>query len=175
MKLRIFMVIATLFGLAQAAWAQSNEIQESDFPCALVLCFANPQGAWAEPACHPPMNWLMNLLRNRRGFPQCRFAEGGGATFQSEPNVDCAPGFTAEQSSDEYTGVQYSGMCVRRVPSCNEAVDPKLGASCLGNAGDSETPVSYFYRYAAPKGVTLFSTTVQNKNGNVMKYFFNLR
>lgn len=65
------------FGVVVAA-PVAAEIPRDTWPCALLLCLANPAGPKAEGECVPPINWLYSLLRRGKPFPTCAMDESKG-------------------------------------------------------------------------------------------------
>ncbi|KVN48763.1 hypothetical protein WT12_08435 [Burkholderia territorii] len=163
----------------------SGDIQEPDFPCALIICFANPAGATAEPKCGTPVNWLIdNFIKKFRPWPQCIFKDpfGTQVTYANQAHVACPAGFTAETTSSAVIwGMNnFTGVCLRPVPTCEttgrNAFSPTVnGSACYtyNIYNDYGSIVqSYHYEYVIPpNGVTTYSMHISNSTYNNTFYF----
>lgn len=166
--------------------ATTGDVQQKDYPCAIVLCLANPKGPMAEEKCKPPVRWLItNFVDKAKPWPACLNQDGSAiAQYQSQQHIECPSGFTAEQASTEYGGMVFTGVCLRAVPTCAvrgaNAYSPSIaGAACYtvqveGNYNDhymQSTTVSVEAVIPA-SGVTSYAMTLTG--GNRESFFFNL-
>ncbi|KHS09433.1 hypothetical protein BMD20_29640 [Burkholderia multivorans] len=165
----------------------TGDIQEPDFPCALVICFANPKGPTAESKCNPPVSWLIdNFIKKFRPWPQCIFkdADNTQVSYGSQPHVDCPAGFTAETVSTGILGMlggnNYTGVCLRPVPTCKTTGPNAFTSTAAGSAcytynvyNDYGSIVaSYHYEYViAARGVTNYSMRISNSKYDNTFYF----
>ena len=198
---KLFVTAALAFGVYGSASAQQSvlpgsfipnfngDIQESDFPCALILCFANPAGVTAEPKCGSPVNWLIdNFIKKFRPWPLCIFKDpfGTQVSYGNQAHVDCPAGFTPETMSNSMMGMiygsNYTGVCFRPVESCEttgrNAFTPTVsGSAChtYNIYNDYGSVVqSYHYEYVIPpNGVTSYSMRLTSSTYN-NTFFFNL-
>lgn len=171
-------------GAASAQQTASGDVQEKDYPCAIVLCLANPNGPMSVSQCVPPVKWLIkNFIEKLKPWPACMGPDGNTiANYRSEQHVDCPSGFTAEVASTEYGSVM-TGVCLRAVPTCNttgkNAYSPSIaGAACYtiqtDNYNDhfSQITTSYLEAFIPGSGVTDYAMTLAS--GNRQTFYFNL-
>ena len=187
MKTLISVLLVFSLVIGRSALAQSpnysNTIQESDYPCALVLCFANPAGPLAAPACRPPVNWLFNLLRHFKPFPVCNMSNGGQANYSYRPHVACPGEFTAESATDSDTGNTYlTGRCLRQVSDCSVAAPAGIQTQCMvqpimadGYSSDYVVGYQTFQVYSPPTGVTSYQMTLNLPGQQPQVFYFNLQ
>lgn len=140
-----------LVAAAGAAAAQDTSIPRSEYPCAIVLCLADPRGARAEGACRPPIDWLYSLLRRGKGFPHCAMERDKGNYIETvsdyydrcPPPLQPAPAgsFVAQgrMTQREWRGRVYPVMEVTTTPSMSEQRFNDYGTgmgrrACVGNA-----------------------------------------
>lgn len=187
------MVYLALFsGAAQAQGTTSplslpanGDIQQSDYPCALVLCVLKP----TDSKCVPVINWLEHsFIEKGKPWPTCNFAgsPGSSASYSAQPHVDCPSGFTPEQANSGYGSV-YTGVCLRPVQTCAttgaRAYTPSVaGAACYtytyyDDNGYAQT--TYFEYIIPPTGVTSYAMNVNVAATSTMPaykntFFFNL-
>jgi hypothetical protein len=166
----------------------NGDVQEKDFPCAIVLCLANPKGPMAESKCVPPVKWLIsNFIEKLKPWPSCNFGDGGNtsASYQTLTHIDCPTGFTAEQATTDsgYSGL--TGVCLRAVPTCAttgaNAYTPSIaGAACYavqvdnGNDHYDQITTTYLEAYIPSAGITNYAMNLTSANGYAQTFYFNL-
>lgn len=185
MKLLVKLVLALITvaaaGLAHAQTANANfsgDVQESDFPCAIVLCFANPKGPTAESKCKPPVNWLIrNFIRKGKPWPKCNFKDKANTQvdYFAQAHVECPPGFTPEQGDADGMTV-LTGVCLRPLRTCTGFQPSAEGGKCFAYNTYNEFGTGYtaYYEYTIPaNGVTSYGMRVYSGAMDRI-YHFNL-
>lgn len=159
----------------------NGDIQQSDFPCAIVLCVISPSTS----KCQPPIKWLVtNFIEKGRSWPTCNFGDGGAttATYSSQPNLACPSNFTAEQASSENGSMGLTGVCLRAVPTCavtgRNAYTPSVpGAACYtvtidnNNEHNDITTTLSLEAVIPPAGITSYAMTINSGTYNNTFYF----
>lgn len=154
----------------------TGDVQESDFPCAIVLCFSNPRGPTAESKCKPPVNWLIsNFIRKGKPWPKCDFKDKDKTQvdYFAQSHVECPAGFTPEKSEPD-GGL--TGVCLRPLRTCAGFQPSTEGGKCFAYSTYNEFGTGYtaYYEYTIPaNGVTSYGMRVYS---GVMDrtYHFNL-
>lgn len=178
----LMLALAAYCGTASAQAPSPNfngDVQEQDFPCAIVLCFANPKGPTAESKCQPPVNWLINnFIKKFKPWPTCLFNDKDNTqvAYYSQPHVQCPSGFTAEQATTDNGSVVLTGVCLRPVQTCAAYSPSVAGAACYTyvTTNDFGTPSTQYFEYTIPpNGVTSYAMRVYNGSMD-NSYYFNL-
>ncbi|HGO6143281.1 TPA: hypothetical protein ACK3SM_004317 [Burkholderia cepacia] len=198
---RLFAVVMALLSASSHAWSQqtavpSNNLEEKDYPCALVLCFANPNGWESVGTCVPPVNWLIkNFIEEFKPWPQCIGGDGQAInSYANNTHVSCPSGFTAEQVSvGDHGTMAYTGVCLRQLGgqtnnnggfwpqppqqstvTCQGFTPTVQGGQCVGYTQNNDFySWTTYYEFVIP-GVTNYSMDLRNANGSISKSYFNL-